>query len=461
MVKSLIYHNHPLLWFLFHIGLGVVSALSPYPLIAFFYIFLLLSIPYVLKTPKLDAPLSHLIVYLTSFELIGRMANTSPFIPYELGKYLLMALLILGIIKGSNKGVIGLVLLSLLIPALFFDLSGKVSEVDIRFNLFGTFNIGLAIWYFYKQKFTPNGLFRLIILMILPIVSSLAYTIFKTPDFDSIEFNLGANFETTGGFGSNQVSTAFGLGMLLSFYLWLNGVTITGRRWLDILLVMTFTFQGLLSFSRGGMIGGVIGIAMIIFFMLKISKNSAAYLQLRQVKKYFLPVVVFLLISVVFANNVTGGNLLLRYQGETAGTLAGVKKKSINSVTTGRFDIFLGDLELFAEYGLFGVGAGASKYLRKESNGIVTHVELSRLIAEHGIFGIFFALGVIMLFVKVYNSPIDNIYKGILFSFLVVGWYTSFHAATRTYITPLLMGLSTIYIVRDHTLMLRKKVFSE
>lgn len=447
MVKSLLYHKNPFFWFLFHIGLGVVSAFSPFPLIAFFYVFMLFSISLFFKKQLVDAPLSYLIVYLSSFEVVSRMAKTSPFIPYELGKYLLMALLIFGILKGSNKGVIGAVLLLLLVPAIFYDLSGQVREVDLRFNLFGAFNVGLAIWYFSKQKFTPQGLHTIIILLALPLVSALAYTVFKTPDLDSIEFNLGANFETTGGFGSNQVSTAFGLGMMLSFYLWLNQVSISGKRWIDLVLVMLFTFQGLLSFSRGGMIGGALGIAVVLFFITKISKKSLAYFQFKKAQKYFLPTLLFLGLSIVVANSVTRGNLLLRYQGETAGTLAGSKEKNLNTLTTGRFDIFLSDLELFEEYGLMGVGAGASRYLRKEHNGVVAHVEISRLISEHGIFGLLFILGVATLFIKVYKSPNDNLYKSILFAFLVVGWYTTFHAATRTYITPLLMGLSTVYIV--------------
>lgn len=449
MVKSLLTGSHPFLWFLFHVGLGVVSTFNALPLISYFYIFLILAFPFYLRKESVNANLSYLIVYLSSFELIARMAQTSPFIPYELGKYLLMALLLWGILKGQSKGMLGLVLVLLLIPALFYDLSGRVVESDIRFNLLGAFNIGLAIWYFHKQKFTNQGLYQLITLLVLPLISALAYTVFKTPDLDSIEFSLGANFETTGGFGSNQVSSAFGLGMLLTFYLWLNKISITGKRWLDLVLFMMFAFQGLLSFSRGGMIGGVVGIVIVLLFISKVSIISPAYLQLKQAKKYFIPALAFLVLSVVVANNVTDGSLLLRYQGETAGTLSGTKEKSINTITTNRFDIFSSDLALFSESGILGVGAGASKYLRQEHNGVITHVEVSRLVSEHGILGIIFVFMVLYLFVRVYRGPNENLYKGILFAFLTVGWYTTFHAATRTYISPLLMGISMIYIVYE------------
>lgn len=449
MVRALFEYKKPLQWFLFHVALGIASAVSPFPLIIYFYAFLFFSGSLLFKNQKFDLPLSYVIVYLTSFELLARMAGTSPFIPYELGKYLLMALLLLGIFRGSNKGVIGFILVLLLVPALFYDLSGYVTEKDIRFNLLGSFNIGLAIWYFYKQRFSEAGLKKILTLLALPLISVLAFSLIKTPDLDSIEFTLGANFDTTGGFGSNQVSTAFGIGMMIGFFMWLFRIPLTGIRWFDLMFVLLFTFQGLLSFSRGGMIGGFLGISIIIFYLIRISPSVSSLVLPTNAKKYFIPLLLFLALSFIVANNVTDGQLLLRYQGETAGTLAGSKEKTINTITTNRYEIFFSDIDLVSEYGLFGVGAGASKYLRNLDQGFLSHVEMSRLIAEHGVLGIMFCLFVLLVFVILIRSSNKNIYKGLLLAFLTVGWYTSFHAATRTYVTPLFMGLSVIAIVYD------------
>jgi hypothetical protein len=384
------------------------------------------------------------------------MAKTSPLVPYELGKYLLFSLLFIGMFSGMNKGKVGLFLVIVLIPALLYDFSNRVIFRDLLFNLLGPINIGVAIFFFHKQKFSQQGFQNLLYLLVLPLVSALSFTIFKTPDLNEIEFNLTANFTTTAGFGSNQVSTIFGLGMFLSFYLWLNKYSISGNRWIDLLLVIVFTFQGLLSFSRGGMIGGLLGIFVVLFFLTRSSNNPIHKIQLRKAKKYILPAIFFLVVSLFLANNVTDGNLLKRYQGETAGTLAGKKEKDLNSLTTNRYDIFRGDMQLIEEYGVLGVGAGASKYLRKEQNEVVSHVEVSRLIAEHGIFGFVYIIIILFLFFKVFKSTNELNYRSLLFAFILVGWYTTFHAATRTYITPLLMGLSMIY-VRDEKNSLSRK----
>lgn len=447
MIRSLFNYKNPFIWFIFHLLLGISSVFSPFPLIAYFYISFTFCIPYLLEEDKVNPKSAFIIVYFSSFEILSRMAKTSPYIPYELGKYLTMILFIIGIFKKKEQNLIGIILFLILIPALFYDYSGFVSNSDIRFNVFGAFNIGLGVWYFYGQKFSLKGFKIILIMLTLPLVSSLTFAIIQTPDLSSIDFSLGANFETTGGFGSNQVATVFGFGMLLTFYLWLNKISLTGNRYADLGLFILFTFQGLLSFSRGGMIGGFVGIIIVIFFLLKSSDLERRTSNINEVKKYFIPASVFLGLSIYIANYISNGILLLRYQGETEGTLSGSKEKTINTLSSNRFSIFESDLDLFSEYGLLGVGAGASKYLREEHRGIVAHVEASRLVAEHGVFGILFIILIFYLFILVYKTRNLNIYKGLLFSFIFIGWYTTFHAATRTYITPLLIGLSLIQIV--------------
>jgi hypothetical protein len=449
MVRSLFNYKNPFIWIIIHIGIGVVSVFSPFPLIVFFYLFFILSIPYIFEKEKINSKLAFIIVYLSSFEIISRMAKSSPYIPYELGKYLMMFLLILGLFKNKQHKIIGILLFLLLLPSFFYDYSGFVDNSDIRFNVFGAINIGLAVWYFYGKEFTPRGFKLIIILLVLPLISSLSYTIIKTPDLASIDFNLGANFETTGGFGSNQVATVFGFGMLITFYLWLNKISLSGNKYFDLIFFILFTFQGLLSFSRGGIIGGVVGILIVIYFLTRSSVSSLDNANINQVKKFFLPGILFLGMSAFTANYLTNGLLLLRYQGETEGTLAGSKVKTLNTLSSDRISIVESDLELLFDYGLLGVGAGASKYLREDHRGVVAHVEASRLIAEHGIFGILFIVLIFYLFWVVYRMKNKNIFKGLLFSFLFLGWFTTFHAATRTYITPLLIGISLIQVVNE------------
>lgn len=443
MIAKLSEYRKPWFWFALHVAIGLASTMSVLPLIIYFYVFLFSSIPNIVSDRKSNVNLGLIIVYLVPFEILCRMAKTSPFIPYELSKYLMFILLVYGIFKGSRFGKIGYFMLVLLIPALFYDFSGEVDYQGLVFNVLAPINLCLGIVYFFKNPIEPNQFKRLITFLVLPLISALAFTYIKTPDFDTIEFTLGANFDTTGGFGSNQVSTVFGLGMFLTFYLWYNKLILSGNRLIDAGILFMFSFQGLLSFSRGGMIGGVIAIAIYLILNSRSKNNSG--IRSERTSNVLILGLVLVVFSIWLANEVTDGNLLLRYQGETAGTLSGNKEKDLNTITSNRADIFTGDLELFQEHA-FGVGAGASRFLRSTVKGAVSHTELSRLLAEHGYLGAVFFLIVTLLpfsfFLRNYRSE----WKGFMIALYFLAWYTSFHAATRNFVTPLLIGLALMHI---------------
>ncbi|SFT40391.1 hypothetical protein SAMN04489724_0608 [Algoriphagus locisalis] len=445
MIKQIVTSGAHFQWILFHVVLGIISSITPFGLIAWFYIVFFSSFYIVLKS-KTIYPFCVFIAYLTSFELLARMSQTSPFIPYELGKYLLFSMLCIGLYKFKSKSIIGLVMLLLLLPAMFFDKSGEVNRSTLIFNLMGPINVALAIWVFYGKSLSKIQLIRLLRISILPLVAILASTIFKTPSYDEMEFSLGANFATSGGGGSNQVSTILGLGMFISFIFLVNKWNLTGYRITDFLLFFLFGFQGLLTFSRGGILGGLLGIIILVYFVVKTPNRKKAQFRLPHLGKAFLLSLFLAITTFQIADSITGGLLGLRYLGETAGTLAGTKEKSLNSITTGRVDIFLEDLELWDSSPIFGVGAGASSYMRDFSHFYLSHVEMSRLVSEHGLLGALYfvlLLYVLLLILLKKQTPME---KGIMVAFFIIALYTSFHAAMRTYVTPLFIGLSLIYI---------------
>jgi len=436
-------------WVLFHIVLGVLCTLNRFPLVIWFYIVALTSLPKILGSGHAaHKSLSYFIVYLSSMEVFARMAKASPFIPYETSKYLMFFLLLYGISKGSNKGKAGLFMSVLLIPALFIDASGRVDDYRLLvFNIMGPLNTALAIVYFMDLKFDEASFKSLCKLLLFPIISALAFVYIRTPDFDEIEFNLGSNFQTSGGFGSNQVSTVLGLGLLLSFLFWINKWKLTGFRLADLGLFFAFTVQGLLTFSRGGMMGGAIGILTMLFFINKSRVTGETRKIVRNIRKYAVPGLIIAASSFAIADDIADGNLSLRYQGETRGTLTGHREKDLNIITTGRFDIFIGDLLLWEENFILGVGVAASRYLRVTATEVIAHVELSRLLAEHGLFGLLYFI--ILCFTPfLRKGKSDPVFHAILWAFFIVGMFTSFHAAMRTYVTPLLVGLSMMHVVR-------------
>lgn len=457
MINWLRFYRKPILWVLVHIMLGYVSTLTPIVLVMYFYFFLISSIVVISSSRDKALLFNLLIVYLIPFEIICRMAQTSPYIPYELSKYLQFAFLLLGIFNWKSNGKVGLFMLLLLLPALFYDFSNKVDFQGLIFNLLAPVNLCLGIVYFYLRPITPEQLKSILRAITLPLISALIFTYVKTPDYDEIEFQLGANFDTTGGFGSNQVSTAFGLGMFLMFYLWYSRVKVSSFRLFDGLILILFVLQGLLSFSRGGMIGGALAIVLLLYFEMR-RKVFQRQEENSRMKKYLLPALFIVLSTVWIANDITDGLLLLRYQGETNATLSGKSDKDLNSITSNRANIFEGDLDLFFENNL-GVGAGASQYLRNVENGVSSHVELSRLLAEHGYLGfLFFFLLILIPLYHFRNRNSIHFNKGVLVSLYFLALYTTFHAATRNFVTPLLIGIALTSVVQGNNVATKKEL---
>ena len=385
-------------------------------------------------------------IYLSSFEMLARMAKTTPFIPYEVSKYILTFFLILGVFNKPIKTSKGWWMLVLIMPAMFYDLSGEAwGYMPIVFNAFGPLDIALAIIYFSRLTVTNEELAKYIRLLFWAIFTSVIFTIIKTPTYDELEFTLSANFNTSGGFGSNQVSTVFGVGFFIMFIAWFQDWRLSGEKILDALLMVLFLFQAIMTFSRGGVIGGLLAIGIIVILIIINKANEAKTKNLTLAKYLVLfSIIVFFIFTI--ADGITGGVLTNRYKGETASTLDGTKEQTFNNMTSNRFDIFIGDLELWEQNPILGVGVGASKFLRKKGGQIVAHIELSRLLSEHGILGVVYFLLLISVGLDIFKNNIKlKIFNGyFLAGLFAVAFFTTFHAATRTFISPLLFGLSVL-----------------
>jgi hypothetical protein len=233
--------------------------------------------------------------------------------------------------------------------------------------------------------------------------------------------------------------------MFLTFYSIFKRLNFSGNRVLDGLILLGFAFQGLISFSRGGMMVGALGVLMIIFWresnLNKHNKNNPSLT---------IGVVALFLLYGVFeiANNITGGNLLLRYQGETAGTLRGTKEVTADHFVTGRLGILEQDVNLWSEHVITGVGVGASRFLRNvERVGVAPHVEFSRLLADHGLLGFIYSIFFfIILPLQIFKSNDKNPHQVIMLVILTIAILTTFHAAMRTFVTPLFMILACLKV---------------
>jgi hypothetical protein len=164
--------------------------------------------------------------------------------------------------------------------------------------------------------------------------------------------------------------------------------------------------------------------------------------------KVFQIILVFVITGFLFvvSNQLTDGVLFKRYSGEKGNTEATGERDYFSN----REEILQSEIEFFIENPVFGIGPGLGKTERLKAGqlefGGSSHTEFSRLLGEHGIFGVF---GLIVIFLLVNNSLRSNKSLGfaLAFGFIILSLSTSFHSATRLAMVGFIFGLSQCIFV--------------
>ena len=416
---------------------GYLGTLSLFPTL-YGLISILLPIFIIFQTNNQNEEALFFAAYIVGAEVFIRM--TGGFIFYETGKYAVILFLIMGIVFGRFKQTFSVqyvfYILLLLLGIVFTQVpEGESLRKNILFNLSGPIVLGVVAFYCYQREITLKKIMDLLFIMLLPLFSMIIYLYFRTPNISEIVFGGEASFEASGGFGPNQVASAIGLGMfILTVYL-LSRQKLSGYLFLDVIFLIYFSYRGLLTFSRGGILTAVITLLVFLFFYL-LHKKIAFALLLR----YSLVSIVFILAIWLYTLDITSGMLNNRYTGKNA---TGVQK----DITTGRVDILQIQMENFLENPL-GIGVGNGKYERlNKGEGITaaSHNEMGRLLEEHGYIGFF--LLILLLIVPLFNFFRSNNYqRAFIISFYVIWFLTINHSAMRIALPGFIYALSLLNI---------------
>ena len=202
---------------------------------------------------------------------------------------------------------------------------------------------------------------------------------------------------------------------------------------INLVLISAIAFRGIITFSRGGILSGLMMIALFLglyFIRLKLNLKGRliAYMGIIAFGAIF---------TWTVSSSSTDGLIDKRYANQDA------TGKEKSDVSTGRSSLFLFELEAFKENPILGVGVGKLKELRFEKEGIMaaTHNEMSRILGEHGSFGLVAFL--ILLFTPLVYRLEHN--KNIFaYSFWVFWLLTINHSAMRIAAPAFLYGFSVL-----------------
>ncbi|WP_281847488.1 O-antigen ligase family protein [Olleya namhaensis] len=389
--------------------------------------------------------------YILGAEVILRMTESGPF--YEASKYLVIMFSVMGLFyNGFNKKATSYLLyIVLLIPAVYVSLYlldvGVNIKKAIAFNLSGPVCLGVAALFCYGLRITKTQLESIINFAIFPLVSTLTYVILYNPNVAAVSTSTGSNFAASGGFGPNQMATVLGIGIFLMTVRFFYFSKTKVLRYLDLALVLLFAFRAIVTFSRGGVWTAILMIIAFIFVLYRTMDKANK-------NRMLLSVIIFLGIGVatwILSASQTNGMIEKRYANQNA------RGQEKSDVTTGRGDLFLEEFDEFIANPFFGVGVGRVKDLRFQKTGIhaASHNEVSRIIAEHGLLGVF-AFSILLVVPLLFR--IGNRSNVLFFSFYLFWLLTINHSAMRIAAPAFIYALSLLHIIDDKPSLHRKQI---
>jgi O-Antigen ligase len=409
---------------LIHIFVGVLVFFVPFLSKIITILFFCVFVFYIIKNRNKNNEAIIFAAYIVASEVFFRMTNGTP--NNEFGKYSVIVFLVIGIFYSgfSKKSMIYWLFLLLLLPGVIVGVYSLDSDVTIRkaiaFNISGPVCLAISAIYAYERKISRVEIEKLITAFLLPIITTVTYMYLYTPSNRNIFTGTESNFETSGGFGPNQVSTILGLGMFVVFV----RLILYSKNFFSVLinlfLLAFISYRGILTFSRGGVYTGIVMIFCVLFSMYLISNIRGRF------KINFVLIISVLIGMFIFAYSSfqTGGMINKRYSGEDA------LGRTKSSKFSGREKLVESELKMFFDNPITGIGVGVNKQYREEMTGVeaASHNEISRMLAEHGMLGVINLLILIITPLLFFFNNRSNIF---LFSFYFFWILTINHAAMR------------------------------
>ncbi|MBA65896.1 MAG: hypothetical protein CMG55_08865 [Candidatus Marinimicrobia bacterium] len=380
--------------------------------------------------------------YIIGMEIVLRMTRASVF--WEFGKYATIALLLIGMlienIRYLRINLLSLAYIVSLIPSIFFlanfhggAFNWSYFRTQLSLNLSGPTCLFICLLYFRNRFITGYQLKSLFRIIILPIITLSAIIIIRMPTLENLVFSSEANFQMSGGYGPNQVSTILGIAIIIIGISKLLNFKLFTFNILDNAIMTVATGIALLTYARGGVLAPFI--AVLIGYNFAFLRKGIGITRI-------LTILTAILILFSAASYFTEGSIAKRYS-----QLLEVPFEEQSNLS-GRSLIMAIDYQIFLDNPFLGVGPGGATRMRAYygyGNTVSAHSEFTRMLSEHGIFGAFSLLSLFTLLITEFfkRSRRDSIILMIFCSFSIL---TMFHSAFRMAAPGFIYGLAYVFV---------------
>jgi O-Antigen ligase len=371
--------------------------------------------------------------YIAGAEVLWRMTEAQVF--WEFGKYAIAGLFILALLRSGRAkwAILPLAYFLVLLPSVYLTLERfafSYARSRLSFNLSGPFALMVCMWLFSNLKVRVEHLYKILVAFIAPVIGIASITALTTYSLSEISKADVSDKVTSGGFGPNQVSAALGLGVLFAIFFLLNPKSGIALKVVMFLVVVVLGVQSALTFSRGGLYMAALGTILASFYLMR---KPGARIRI---------------VAVIGAIVLVGNFFLLpRLDAFTGGALS---TRFMNTSSTGRDKIVMIDLDIWRNNLILGVGPGVAMLHRYRAyKWIAAHTEFSRLLAEHGVFGLVAIALLIAMAVQAMRRA--NTVMGKALAAAMIGWTFLFLLVDgmRMAAPSLTFGLSWITFVSE------------
>ncbi len=391
--------------------------------------------------------------YLALWDVISRASPSQIYLPWEIGKFSLAYFMILGLlITPHRKHYIWLpwLLTILLIPSAVANYSLYKNferfRQEFSFNVVGPVVMGLTLTYFFRRFFSLSSFRSLLFFLLMPVIILWLTLNLRMPDFSQIKWELEANFAASGGFGPNQVATMLAFGVAILFASYFLNLRILRKKRVEFFLIGAFSFNGLLTFTRGGIV-----ISALQFVLIYIQNIRSGLMKSHRIVWIILMLIPVFIITFRVVDNITGGMLEERFLAgieEKEDTHYATEEERLAKITSGRNAVIWSDWLIFKANPMLGIGPGLSRDVRQDyyplAPRVTAHSEPSRLLAEHGLLGFVVLIILITIPWRFYRT-IRNPYERIIFTaFISFAAFFFFHSAMRTGVIAVSYALAFI-----------------
>jgi O-antigen ligase len=367
---------------------------------------------------------AYVAAYATGAEVLWRMSGAQIF--WEFGKYAVVVMFLISIARQRRPDSSArrlafwyfvLMLPSAMIPV--FDL-GFAAREALSFNLSGPLALVVSTVFFTGLTVSPAERRTMCLALVAPLLAIAAITLTGILADPELAFGTESNLQASGNFGPNQVSTALTMGALVVLFELLYDKSRFRLLFLPVLVFLTV--QSTLTFSRGGLFSffGAAGAGLVFLARDRRVRGALVFVAILAAAAYY--------VVLPRLDSLTGGTLVSRFS---------------DTDLTGRDELVRADLEVWKENPVFGVGPGQAEVERQRFIKYApSHTEFSRMIAEHGLFGVASLIVIAVMFISNVRRTRSGPERMIVVSLIAWGALFTLHAGMRLVAPSFAIGLS-------------------